>query len=113
MSILLAGIVSILTAAAPVQPQAPTGLLDTSPITITFTNAVTLDQAISTLSKLSGVVVEVGKNVPEDVMQQPVSPSTISMRNVTLEQAFGTVTDLKGLSFAVINPKLVVIFKKD
>lgn len=113
MNILLAGIVSILTAAAPAQPQAPVSLLANQPITITFINTVTLDEALSTLSRLSGVVVEITKTVPEDVMQQPVSPtSAISMRNVTLEQAFETVTGLKGLSFAVINPKLVVVFKK-
>jgi hypothetical protein len=112
MTILLAGIVSILTAAAPAQPQAPTGLLTNQPITITFANHVTLDQALSTLSKLSGAVMEITKTVPEDVLQQPINASTVSMRNVTFEQALETLTQLKGLSFAVVNPKLVVIFKK-
>jgi Na+(H+)/acetate symporter ActP len=113
MNILLAGVVSILTAATPAQPQAPTGLINSGPLTITFVNTVTLDEALSTLSKVSGVVMEIGSTVPEDVRKQPLSESSpISMRNVTLEQMIDTLTRLKGLSFAVVNEKLIFIFKK-
>jgi hypothetical protein len=115
MQLLLATIVTLLAAAAPnQQPQVPAGLLNTPPMTLTFGNGATLDEAVSTLSRLSGVAMEFGPTVPEDVRKQRLAPeSPVVMRNVTLEQAMDTLTKLKGLSFAVVNQKTIFIFKKE
>ena len=92
-------------AAAAVAGDAPAtpGLLGGGPITLTFRNTVTLDEAISTLARVSGAVIEISQTVAEDLRKEPLSPdSPILMRNVTVEQAIETLARLKGLSSSVV-----------
>lgn len=112
MQIVLATVLTLLAVTAPAQAQAP-GLIVTPPMTLTFGNGATFEAAVSTLSRLSGIEIEIGPSVPENVRREPLSPqSPLRMTNVTLEQAIDTLTRLKGLSFVIVNSKTIAIFKK-
>lgn len=111
MQIFLAAAVTVLAVSTPAQPQSPSQALN-QPITITFINTVTVEQALSTMAKLSGLVLEISE-VPEDVRRQRLSPSsTISLRNVTIERALQQFTEMKGLAFVVVESKTLVVFTK-
>ena len=107
MQILFAIGVTIL-AATQAQPQAPL-LSSTKPAEITFVNAEFKD-AISLMAKTLGLVVEMDQTVTEDMQRQKVG--VIKLRDVTLEQAIATLTNVVGLSYEVVNEKTVRIFKK-
>jgi hypothetical protein len=111
MHILLAvGVTTLLTAGSPSQGQQPT-LVATPPITITFVNAA-FEDALAALAKISGVMIEIDQTVSAEIRRQPVYDSAISVREVSLEQTIETLTRLKGLSYSIVDAKMVRIFKK-
>jgi hypothetical protein len=109
MHILLAVGVTILTAgtAQATQPA----LAAAQPITVTFVQAK-FDDALTHLARVSGVTIEIDQTVTEEVRRQPVYESPITMRELSIEEAIATLTRLKGLSYTIVNAKMVRVFKK-
>lgn len=107
MHILLAIGVTILAAT---QPQAQPSALTTKPVSLTFIQSVTVEDAMTTIGRLAQVTVEFDQTVSADVRGSALG-QTINMRDVTLEQVVGFLADLKGLSYRV-DGKTIVIFKK-
>ena len=111
MHILLAvGVTTLLTAGLPGQGQPPT-LASSPPLTITFITA-TFEDALTQLARVSGVTIEIDRTVTEEIRRQPVSESAISLREATLEQAIEMLTGLKGLSYTIVDAKMVRVFKQ-
>ena len=110
MHILLAVGVTILTAGA--AAQAPV-LAAKAPITVTFLNTLAVEDALSFLSKYSGVTIEIDQSVPPGTLKEPLyDASPITMREVTIEQALQMLTRLKGLDYTIVDARLVRVFKK-
>jgi hypothetical protein len=108
MHILLAVGVTLLAAG---QAAPPPALSAAQPITITFVNAP-LQDALTSLARLSGVVIEIDQTVTEEMRRQPVHQSTIRMRELSLEEAIGTLTRLNGLSYTIVDARMVRISRK-
>lgn len=110
MNILLAIGVTILAATAPPQPQ-PAGL--GSPLTVTFVKNVSIEEVVSTFSKMSGITMEFDFSVTEEMRKLPAFPNVpVTLRNVTLEQAIDLMTRDKGLAYIVLDPKVLRIYRK-
>ena len=117
MHILLAVGVTVLTATTPQQTSAPQPVLaPTQPLSITFvvdaTKRPTFEEAISFLARYSRVAIELDGSVPSDIRGQAVADSTLNIRDLTLEEAIGLLTRIKGLSYSIVDAKTVRIFKK-
>lgn len=108
MHTLLAVGVTILTATA---PQAQPALARTEPLTISFIMPA-FDDAIRALAQVSGVTIEFDGSVPQEIRQQPLADSPISMRDVKPEEAIELLTRLKGLAYSVVGEKTIRIYKK-
>ena len=111
MHMLLAVGVTILTATTPSQPTLQPALSSAPPMTITFVQAP-FDDALTQLARLSGVTIEIDRTVTEEVRRQPVYESAISMRAVSVEEAIATLTRLKGLSYSIVDARMVRVFKQ-
>lgn len=111
MHVLLAvGVTTLLAAGSPSQGSQP-ALVGTPPITITFVNAA-FEDALTFLAKTSGVTIEIDQTVTGEIRRQPVYDSAISVREVSLEQTIEMLTRLKGLSYSIVDAKMVRIFKQ-
>jgi len=109
MHILLALGVTLLTATVPNQSQA--ALVPTPPVNITFVKA-SFEEAVSFIARFSGVTIELDQTVSGQVRREIVAESPILLRGATLEQALETLTSLKGLSYSIVGPQAVRIFKR-
>lgn len=109
MHILLALGVTVLAAT---QTQAQPSQLPTRPMSLTFIASVPFEKAISTIAELGHITIEFDQTVTADTRQAPVSSSgTLTMRDVSMEEAIQMLTRLQGLSYS-IDGKTVRIFKK-
>ena len=109
MQTLLALGVTILTAAAPVQSQP--AHVQAKPVTINFVNA-TFEDAISFLAKYAQVTIELDQTVTPEMRLQKVAGGRLVFRDVSFDEALAELTRLHGLSYTVVDEKMIRIFKK-
>jgi hypothetical protein len=117
MHILLAVGVTVLTTIASAQTLTPPQTLLTAanankPMSVSFNKTAPFEDAISILSKSSGVPIEFDQTVTEETRRQPMTDSMITLRNVILEEAVAVLTGRMGLSYIVLEGKMIRIFKK-
>jgi hypothetical protein len=108
MHTLLALGVTILTATTPQVARPPA--LPARPMTFTFIERVTFEEAMTAFANLSQMTLEFDQTVSGDVRRSAIG-QTITMRDVTLDEAIGFLATQKGLSYRV-EGKTIVIFKK-
>jgi hypothetical protein len=109
MHILLAVGVTLLTATLTDQGQP--ALAPTVPVNITFVKA-SFEDAISTVARITGTMIEIDRSVPEEVRRELISSSTLNLRGVTRDQTLEWLTGMKGLTYSVVNAQAVRIHAK-
>ena len=109
MHILLAVGVTLLTATVPGQAQP--ALRPATPFNVTFVRA-SFEEAISTISRITGVTIELDQSVPEQLRREPLAESAINLRGATLDETLEWVTRMKGLTYSVVNAQTVRIHAK-
>lgn len=111
MHILLIVGVTLLTAGAPNQPQ-PTGLGALPPLNLTLVKG-SFEEAISTIARMSGVMIELDQSVSDEVRKASlVDNGPIRLRGASFEQTIDVLTRLKGLSYSIVDGTSVRIYKK-
>ena len=107
--LLLAGVLALsATATSAAQTQAT---FSTTPLTVTFVDS-RLEDALTFLAKSAGVTIEFDATLTEEVRRAPMVDKTLSMREVTVEEALAAITMRNGLTYTVIGPKAIRIAKK-
>jgi hypothetical protein len=111
MHVLLIVGVTLLTAGAPGQAR-PAGLSATQPLHITFVRG-SFEDAISTIAKVSGVVIELDQSVTADIRTEPLTvEGPLRLNGASVEETIDTLTRIKGLAFSILDTNTVRIFKK-
>jgi len=109
MHILLAIGVAILTAGATGAQRAT--LAATEPIHVTFVKA-TFEEALGSLARVAKVTIEIDRSVTAEVRQQLINNTPVRIAGATLEQTIDLLTRQMGLSYTIVDTRLVRIFKQ-
>lgn len=111
MQLLLALGVSLLAAVSPNQSPQPSRLSAGSPVNVTFVKA-TFEDALSTIAKVSGVMIEIDQSVSEAVRREPIANTPIRLHDASVEKTIDWLTSTRGLSYTVVDGASIRIFKK-
>lgn len=107
MHILLAVGVTILAAQAPAQ----SALAATRPLDIVMLKA-SFEEALSVIASQAGVVIEIDQSVDAATRQSAIADGPMRLNSSELTSTIDWLTAARGLSYSIVGPKAIRIYKK-